>query len=84
MMIIALLLTGLAVLALLFMFWCRLYYARTVYRLRENETSWKRGVWFRRSDNVTRGQMAPARSADERIENEFIAIQKLPESNTGR
>ncbi|MDD1718897.1 MAG: PH domain-containing protein [Methanoregulaceae archaeon] len=35
------------VLLVLFLLWTRLYYASMFYQLREDELSWKRGVWFR-------------------------------------
>lgn len=38
---------GIAALVIVFLVWVRLYYESMWYELREDEMSWKRGVWFR-------------------------------------
>jgi membrane protein YdbS with pleckstrin-like domain len=43
---------GTVVLAALFFAWARMYYDSMWYELREDEMSWKRGVWFRRTGIV--------------------------------
>jgi membrane protein YdbS with pleckstrin-like domain len=43
---------GTFVLAILFFIWVGLYYDSMWYELREDEMSWKRGVWFRRTGIV--------------------------------
>ncbi|HVN65584.1 MAG TPA: PH domain-containing protein [Methanomicrobiales archaeon] len=43
---------GALVLAVLFFTWTGMYYASMWYELREDEMSWKRGVWFRRTGIV--------------------------------
>jgi membrane protein YdbS with pleckstrin-like domain len=43
---------GTVVLAALFFVWVRMYYDSMWYELREDEMSWKRGVWFRRTGIV--------------------------------
>jgi hypothetical protein len=43
---------GTFVLAILFFVWLSLYYDTMWYELREDEMSWKRGVWFRRTGIV--------------------------------
>jgi len=40
------------VIAVLFFAWTGMYYASMWYELREDEMSWKRGVWFRRTGIV--------------------------------
>jgi len=42
-----LILGGIAALVIIFFVWIRLYYESMWYELREDEMSWKRGVWFR-------------------------------------
>jgi membrane protein YdbS with pleckstrin-like domain len=41
-----------AVLMVLFFVWMKLYYASVWYELREDEMSWKRGIWFRKTGIV--------------------------------
>jgi hypothetical protein len=43
---------GIAVLVILFFAWVSLYYESMWYELREDEMSWKRGVWFRKTGIV--------------------------------
>jgi membrane protein YdbS with pleckstrin-like domain len=43
---------GAIVLVVLFFAWTGMYYASMWYELREDEMSWKRGVWFRRTGIV--------------------------------
>jgi membrane protein YdbS with pleckstrin-like domain len=43
---------GIVVLVLLFFAWVSLYYGSMWYELREDEMSWKRGVWFRKTGIV--------------------------------
>jgi membrane protein YdbS with pleckstrin-like domain len=43
---------GTLVLVILFFIWVSLYYDSMWYELREDEMSWKRGVWFRRTGIV--------------------------------
>jgi membrane protein YdbS with pleckstrin-like domain len=45
-------LTGVLVLFVIFVFWVRLYYVSIWYEMKEDEMSWKRGVWFRRTGIV--------------------------------
>jgi hypothetical protein len=45
-------LTGVLVLFVIFVFWVRLYYGSMWYEMRDDEMSWKRGVWFRRTGIV--------------------------------
>jgi membrane protein YdbS with pleckstrin-like domain len=45
-------LTGVLALFGIFVFWVRLYYVSMWYEMREDEMSWKRGVWFRRTGIV--------------------------------
>jgi membrane protein YdbS with pleckstrin-like domain len=45
-------LTGMLILIVIFVAWVRLYYASMWYELKEDEMSWKRGVWFRRTGIV--------------------------------
>jgi membrane protein YdbS with pleckstrin-like domain len=45
-------LTGMLILILIFVAWVRLYYASMWYELKDDEMSWKRGVWFRRTGIV--------------------------------
>jgi uncharacterized protein len=46
-------LTGVLVLFVIFVFWVRLYYVSMWYEMRDDEMSWKRGVWFRRTGIVS-------------------------------
>jgi len=43
---------GTIVLVILFFVWVSLYYASMWYELRDDEMSWKRGVWFRKTGIV--------------------------------
>ena len=45
-------LTGVFILIVIFVAWVRLYYLSMWYELRDDEMSWKRGVWFRRTGIV--------------------------------
>jgi len=45
-------LTGALILIVIFVAWVRLYYVSMWYELRDDEMSWKRGVWFRRTGIV--------------------------------
>ena len=45
-------LSGVLILLVIFVAWVRLYYASMWYELKEDEMSWKRGVWFRRTGIV--------------------------------
>ena len=45
-------LTGMLILIVIFIAWVRLYYASMWYELKDDEMSWKRGVWFRRTGIV--------------------------------
>ncbi|MCJ7741834.1 MAG: hypothetical protein MUO95_04030, partial [Methanoregula sp.] len=45
-------LTGVLILIVIFVAWVRLYYVSMWYELRDDEMSWKRGVWFRRTGIV--------------------------------
>jgi len=45
-------LTGVFILMVIFVAWVRLYYVSMWYELRDDEMSWKRGVWFRRTGIV--------------------------------
>jgi membrane protein YdbS with pleckstrin-like domain len=45
-------LTGVLILIVFFVAWVRLYYVSMWYELRDDEMSWKRGVWFRRTGIV--------------------------------
>jgi len=45
-------LTGVVILLVIFVAWVRLYYVSMWYELRDDEMSWKRGVWFRRTGIV--------------------------------
>jgi membrane protein YdbS with pleckstrin-like domain len=45
-------LTGVFILIVIFVAWIRLYYVSMWYELRDDEMSWKRGVWFRRTGIV--------------------------------
>ncbi len=45
-------LCGIAVLVILFFVWVSLYYDSMWYELRDDEMSWKRGVWFRKTGIV--------------------------------
>ncbi len=45
-------LTGMLILILIFVAWVRLYYTSMWYELKDDEMSWKRGVWFRRTGIV--------------------------------
>jgi membrane protein YdbS with pleckstrin-like domain len=45
-------LSGLIVGIILYFVWVRLYYQSMWYELREDEMSWKRGVWFRKTGIV--------------------------------
>jgi hypothetical protein len=45
-------LTGMLILIVIFVAWVRLYYASMWYELKDDEMSWKRGVWFRRTGIV--------------------------------
>ena len=45
-------LLGMLVLFVIFVFWVRLYYVSMWYEMRDDEMSWKRGVWFRRTGIV--------------------------------
>jgi membrane protein YdbS with pleckstrin-like domain len=51
-LITGLILTGLFILIVIFVAWVRLYYQSMWYELRDDEMSWKRGVWFRRTGIV--------------------------------
>jgi membrane protein YdbS with pleckstrin-like domain len=51
-LITGLILTGLLILIVIFVAWVRLYYQSMWYELRDDEMSWKRGVWFRRTGIV--------------------------------
>ena len=44
--------TGVLILNVIFVAWVRLYYVSMWYELRDDEMSWKRGVWFRRTGIV--------------------------------
>jgi membrane protein YdbS with pleckstrin-like domain len=44
--------TGVLILFAIFVAWVRLYYVSMWYELRDDEMSWKRGVWFRRTGVV--------------------------------
>ena len=50
--ITGIILTGLLILIVIFVAWVRLYYQSMWYELRDDEMSWKRGVWFRRTGIV--------------------------------
>jgi uncharacterized protein len=50
--IMGFILTGVFILIVIFVVWVRLYYASMWYELRDDEMSWKRGVWFRRTGIV--------------------------------
>jgi hypothetical protein len=43
---------GIAAVIIIFIIWTRLYYESMWYELREDEMSWKRGVWFRKTGIV--------------------------------
>ena len=45
-------LSGVLILIVIFVAWVRLYYESMWYELRDDEMSWKRGVWFRRTGIV--------------------------------
>jgi hypothetical protein len=45
-------LTGVLIFLVIFVTWVRLYYVSMWYELRDDEMSWKRGVWFRRTGIV--------------------------------
>jgi len=45
-------LTGVVILLVIFVTWVRLYYVSMWYELRNDEMSWKRGFWFRRTGIV--------------------------------
>jgi len=45
-------LTGVLILIMIFVAWVRLYYISMWYELRDDEMSWKRGFWFRRTGIV--------------------------------
>ena len=45
-------LAGVFIFAVIFVAWVRLYYVSMWYELRDDEMSWKRGVWFRRTGIV--------------------------------
>jgi hypothetical protein len=45
-------LTSVIILIVIFAAWVRLYYISMWYELRDDEMSWKRGVWFRRTGIV--------------------------------
>jgi membrane protein YdbS with pleckstrin-like domain len=45
-------LIGVLILIVIFVAWVRLYYVSMWYELRDDEMSWKRGVWFRRTGIV--------------------------------
>ena len=45
-------LAGVLILVVIFISWVRLYYQSMWYELRDDEMSWKRGVWFRRTGIV--------------------------------
>jgi membrane protein YdbS with pleckstrin-like domain len=45
-------LTGVLILIVIFVAWVRIYYVSMWYELRDDEMSWKRGVWFRRTGIV--------------------------------
>jgi membrane protein YdbS with pleckstrin-like domain len=45
-------LTGVLILIVIFVAWVRLYYVSMWYELMDDEMSWKRGVWFRRTGIV--------------------------------
>jgi membrane protein YdbS with pleckstrin-like domain len=45
-------LIGMLALFVIFVFWVRLYYVSIWYEMKEDEMSWKRGVWFRRTGIV--------------------------------
>ena len=45
-------LTGMLILIVIFVAWVRLYYQSMWYELGDDEMSWKRGVWFRRTGIV--------------------------------
>ena len=45
-------LSGVLILIVIFVAWVRLYYESMWYDLRDDEMSWKRGVWFRRTGIV--------------------------------
>ncbi len=48
----AVILGGIAAVIIIFLIWVRLYYESMWYELREDEMSWKRGVWFRKTGIV--------------------------------
>jgi membrane protein YdbS with pleckstrin-like domain len=50
--IMGLIFSGMLILIVIFVAWVRLYYASMWYELRDDEMSWKRGVWFRRTGIV--------------------------------
>jgi hypothetical protein len=50
--IMGFILTGVFILIVIFVVWVRLYYVSMWYELRDDEMSWKRGVWFRRTGIV--------------------------------
>jgi hypothetical protein len=50
--ITGIILTGFLILIVIFVVWVRLYYQSMWYELRDDEMSWKRGVWFRRTGIV--------------------------------
>ena len=50
--IMGLILAGMLLLTVIFVAWVRLYYVSMWYELRDDEMSWKRGVWFRRTGIV--------------------------------
>ena len=45
-------LSGVLILLVIFVAWVRLYYVSMWYELMDDEMSWKRGVWFRRTGIV--------------------------------
>jgi membrane protein YdbS with pleckstrin-like domain len=45
-------LTGVLILIVIVVAWVRLYYVSMWYELRDDEMSWKRGVWLRRTGIV--------------------------------
>ncbi|MFY9799882.1 MAG: PH domain-containing protein [Methanoregula sp.] len=45
-------LAGVLILVVIFVAWVRLYYTSMWYELREDDMSWKRGVWFHRTGIV--------------------------------
>jgi len=50
--IIGITLAGVLILVVIFISWVRLYYRSMWYELRDDEMTWKRGVWFRRTGIV--------------------------------